>query len=90
MVSFLACKRIHTCGHNRSASDDKNRWVSDRFRSTAATARNPSSATRYPLRSFNLVGGPASREPWSSVCSSRDRAGAHDTLLPFEWQNFCS
>jgi hypothetical protein len=68
---------------NRSPSHHKNLWASDRSRSTADIAREPSAATKSPLRSLSLVGDQASRGPWSNGCSRRDRAGTPDPFRSF-------
>ena len=73
-------------GHYRSPRHHKNLWASDRSQSTADIARDPSDATKSPLRSFSLVSGPASRGPWSNGCSRRDRAGALDPMQPLPVQ----
>ena len=76
--SYLARQPTHTVGHHLPPRHHKNLCVSDRSRSTADIARDPSEATKSSLLSFGLVGGLTSRGPWLKVCSHQGRAGAPD------------
>ena len=76
-------------GHYRSPRLHINLWASDRSRSPADIACDPSEATKSPLRSYGLVGGPTCRGPWSNVCSRRDRAGAPGPNPPDEFHQSC-
>ena len=80
---------ISGLGHYRSPRLHINLWASDRSRSTADIACDPSEATKSPLRSYGLVGGPTCRGPWSNVCSRRDRAGAPGPNPPDEFHQSC-